>query len=75
MSKKEYEGLIGNRVRILNPGRDKSDIGYVHSVGKIYVTVSIPGGIKKLRIAKNLRLLIHESAHQKRGDTPERDRK
>ena len=60
LTKEQYEGLIGSRVRIINPGRDKPDIGYVHSVGKIYITVKIPGGITKQRIAKNLRLLTNE---------------
>ena len=58
-TREEYQGLIGSRVRIINPGKDEPDIGYVHSVGKLYITVEIPGALRKQRIAKNLRLLEH----------------
>ena len=60
LTKEKYEHLIRSRVRIINPGKDEPNIGYVHSVGKIYITIEIPGGIKKQRIAKILRLFTNE---------------
>ena len=59
VTREEYQDLIGSRVRIINPGKDEPDIGYVHSVGKLYITVEIPGALRKQRIAKNLRLLAN----------------
>ena len=56
----ECRSLIGNRVRIVNPGRGEANTGTIESVGKLYITVALPNGVKKLWIAKNIRLLHHE---------------
>ena len=56
----ECRKLIGRRVRIINPGRGETNVGIIESVGKIYITIILPNGTKKVRIAKNIRLLRHE---------------
>ena len=56
----ECRGLIGRTVRIINPGRGEVGTGIIESVGKLYITIILPNGTKKLRIAKNIRLLHHE---------------
>ena len=59
-SREDCENAIGSYVRIVNPGKGEPDVGYIHSVGKLYVTVVISGGTRKQRIPKNLRLIQHE---------------
>ena len=56
----EYRYSIGKRVRILNPSKGEPNIGTVSAVGKLYITVDLGEGIKRNRIAKNLRLLDDE---------------
>ena len=56
----ESKKLIGRRVKILNPSKNEPNIGTIATVGKIYVTVELPGGIQRKRIPKNLRLVQHE---------------
>ena len=60
VTKEDCEGLIGSQVRIVNPGKGESDLGYIHSVGKVFITIVISGGVRKQRIAKNLHLLKDE---------------
>ena len=60
VSKEDCESLLGREVRIINPSQGEPDLGYIHSVGKVFVTVIIEGGVRKQRIAKNLRLIKYE---------------
>ena len=60
VSKEDCEDLIGESVRIVNPGKGESDLGYIHSVGKVFVNINIEGGTRKQRIAKNIRLIRYE---------------
>ena len=53
--------LIGKNVRIINPTKGEGNFGHITSVGDLYVTVLLEEGIPKRRIARNLRLLHHES--------------
>ena len=51
-------------MRIINLAKGEPDVGHKHSgLGKLYVSVVIPGGIRKQRITKNLRLLYNEEGH------------
>ena len=59
-SLEEGRRLIGRRVRILNPSKNEPYIGTIAAVGKIYVTVELPGGTQRKRFTKNLRLMQHE---------------
>ena len=60
ITKEDCENLLGHEVRIINPGRGEQDRGHIHSVGKVFVTVDIGEGIRKQRIAKNLRLIEYD---------------
>ena len=60
VSKEYCENLLGREVRIVNPSQGESDLGHIHSVGKVFITLIIEGGVRKQRIAKNLRLIQYE---------------
>ena len=60
----ECRYLIGRRVRIVNPGKGEENFGTIVSTGRLYITVELSDGTKKLRIAKNLRLIDHEPNQQ-----------
>ena len=53
----QYRYLLGRQVRIVNPGKGEGNIGTIVGTGKLFVTVDIGNGIKKNRVAKNLRLI------------------
>ena len=53
----ECKSLINRRFRIVNPGQGESNEGRLTAVGKIYATITLPEGLKKQRIAKNIRLI------------------
>ena len=58
----DCRSLIGRNVRIVNPGKGEGNFGHIKSVGDLYITVSVQGGLERRRIAKNLRLQHHESS-------------
>ena len=53
----ESRYLIGRKVRIINPVKHEPNIGNILSVGKVFITVDLGQGLKRNRIAKNLRLI------------------
>ena len=53
----ECRYLLGKQVRIVNPGKGEGNIGTIIATGKLFITVDIGSGIKKNRVAKNLRLI------------------
>ena len=53
----ECRGLIGHQVRIINPSSGEGDSGTITKVQKLYVTVTLPDGTQKRRIASNLRAI------------------
>ena len=75
ITKEDCENLLGHEVRIVNPGRNEPDQGYIHSVGKVFITVDIGEGVRKQRIAKNLRLLEYDQRKQRRRWKCERSRR
>ena len=48
------EFVIGDRVRITNPGRFQTNTGIVHKIGSNRITVETSSGTKIIRAAKNL---------------------
>ena len=60
VSLEQCKQLVGSRVRILNPAKQEPNTGVISAVGKLYVTITLPGGIKRNRISKNLRLIEDE---------------
>ena len=56
----EYRVSVGKQVRIINPKHIRECFGTIIKVGSLYVTVELPNGEHKRRIASNLRLIQHE---------------
>ena len=57
ISLNECKNLIGKTVRITNPHRGEPDTGMIARVGKLYITVKLPGENYRRRVASNLRLV------------------
>ena len=55
----ESRKLIGHQVKVINPRKDEPLIGFIQSVGSVYITVGLPGHKDRRRIPKNLRLIEH----------------
>ena len=53
----ESRYLLGRRVRITNPAKREPNVGKILSVGKLFITVDLGEGLKRNRIAKNLKLI------------------
>ena len=60
ISLEECKLLVGKRVRIVNPKHISECFGTIIKVGSLYVTVELPNGEHKKRIASNIRLIQHE---------------
>ena len=56
----ECRGLIGQKVRIINPNSGEPNSGKIKSAGKFFVTVTKDNGDIAKRAAKNLRLIRYE---------------
>ena len=53
----EYRSKIGKTVKIVNPKPNEPSVGSVIKVGSLYITVELPNGTRRRRIASNLLLL------------------
>ena len=51
---------IGQKVRIINTKPGEPNVGKIHRVGKLYITVKLPDQTLKRRVADNLRLIHHD---------------
>ena len=57
VSLEECHSLVGRKVRIINPKKLEECFGRITKVGTLYITIQLPNGSTKRRIASNIRLI------------------
>ena len=60
ISLEECRASVGKHVRIVNPKNLQECFGRIIKVGTLYVTIELPNGEHKRRIASNIRIIEDE---------------
>ena len=48
---------IGRKAKILNPKKGESNFGVITKVGSLYISIELPSGQRRKRVASNVRLI------------------